>query len=150
MRAEPSSDAAPDVCFVCLESSPPLLNVCDCKTRYVHLGCQKRLLDVPSHEGGICPVCSKRYSNLDDKPRFVEPSYILAACMLSIPFVILFSASWWMFALWMVQGYAVAHVYFFMLLCLSGFVFSVCAASLREWPTLRIEPDVTRSSTPER
>lgn len=48
-------------CFVCLDSTPPLYNPCEC-TMCIHSHCFEELVRrVPSHDGR-CPVCLSVYT----------------------------------------------------------------------------------------
>ena len=49
-------------CFVCLDSAPPLFQVCRCKTARVHAHCLDELIRrVPAHEDEYCPICLEAY-----------------------------------------------------------------------------------------
>lgn len=50
-----------DACFVCLETSPPLIQPCKCSS-WVHPTCFATMMErVSSHATG-CPVCTQPYS----------------------------------------------------------------------------------------
>ena len=70
-----------DVCFVCLEATPPLLrDVCECRHAAVHAACLQRVLDrVQSHTDGTCPVCRSEYA-------CVQRRFVLATheCLVSL------------------------------------------------------------------
>ena len=58
-------------CFVCLESTEPLLTgICACTERAVHLKCQQKMLRTsPRKQEGVqafttCPVCKVAYTNV--------------------------------------------------------------------------------------
>lgn len=67
-RAHPpemDDDAQPE-CFVCAEDASAgelIAGVCACTDRFVHLHCQRRLLETCEREGK-CTVCLKPYTNM--------------------------------------------------------------------------------------
>ena len=55
-----------DECFVCNDDtseSPLLSNLCSCTDRYIHIACQRRLLDTCETDGK-CSVCRTTYANV--------------------------------------------------------------------------------------
>lgn len=73
-----------DQCFVCLDEAPPLLRVCACADRKVHILCQRRLVrKVASHSAGTCPVCNAVYTNAVPTRRlYVRGDKCLLCCVL--------------------------------------------------------------------
>lgn len=53
-------------CFVCeAEDGGELLRVCKCKNRWLHLECQRQLMQrTATHRAG-CPICSSPYCNVE-------------------------------------------------------------------------------------
>lgn len=52
------------VCFVCCESTGVMVRPCECTAMYMHLQCQRQLMQrIPSHRQG-CPVCQSPYLNV--------------------------------------------------------------------------------------
>ena len=63
-------------CYICAEgrSAGPLLSVCACSGRYVHLRCQRELLHrMPEHEAS-CPVCKVPYTNAQTNGHSIRPT----------------------------------------------------------------------------
>lgn len=51
-------------CYVCDgEASPVQSGICKCKTLWLHVACQQKLLDSVSKDG-VCTVCRSRYTNV--------------------------------------------------------------------------------------
>lgn len=51
-------------CFVCNEGGDDLLQLCNCKNMWLHLDCQRKLIErTAAHRTG-CPVCKTPYSNI--------------------------------------------------------------------------------------
>ena len=69
-------------CYVCLDTTPPLLSVCSCSDRLLHARCQQRLLSsVPAHMSGRCVVCHAKYTNLSPVTRIVLRTSNCVACV---------------------------------------------------------------------
>ena len=54
--------AASGECFVCMDGEPAPPSLCACLGRYLHTGCQLRMVEQSGH--GKCSVCKSPYANL--------------------------------------------------------------------------------------
>ena len=54
--------AASGECFVCMDGEPAPPSSCACLGRYLHTGCQLRMVEQSGH--GKCSVCKSPYANL--------------------------------------------------------------------------------------
>ena len=65
-----ASGMATPTCFICEDdaSTERLLQVCACKSRWLHLSCQRKLIaSTVSSQPFRCAVCAENYSNLTVK-----------------------------------------------------------------------------------
>lgn len=69
-----------NACYVCYESSPPLLrDICDCRTALIHPQCQQRLLD--EDFGTHCKICAAEYRNIQlETMRACHPKMFMMWC----------------------------------------------------------------------
>lgn len=51
-------------CYICHESDGDLYNICNCKSLWIHIECQKKMMSlIPIHNTN-CPICKTKYNNI--------------------------------------------------------------------------------------
>ena len=76
-------------CFVCLQTHEPFeFNICDCKNRFVHKECQKKMLQYLKNPTK-CPVCMSVYKNVivTKKFRITSLGYAVIGCSIHLPII---------------------------------------------------------------
>lgn len=78
---------AAQCCYVCLESHAPLLSLCACTDRYVHVACFQELIHRTPAHASKCAVCHAEYrieKALRGAKCTWDACYILCAALLGI------------------------------------------------------------------
>ena len=102
-----STDSSPS-CFVCEEPGGTLLVVCNCRGRYLHVSCQRKLIArAPAHANG-CAVCKAPYANVVMTTRTRLKRAARPFASVCVPFMLAIVAVEFCLGLvWFVVGYVI-------------------------------------------
>lgn len=102
-----STDSSPS-CFVCEEPGGTLLAVCNCRGRYLHVSCQRKLIArAPAHANG-CAVCKAPYANVVMTTRTRLSRAARPFASVCVPFMLtIIAVEFCLGLVWFVVGYVI-------------------------------------------